>query len=74
MRSASVRYPRRGAVKEAVETALEAFDGVIDVIVNNAGMAALDTSTGCVRNVMNAVIDTNLKGAMLRHQVRRATT
>ena len=51
-------------VKESVDTALEAFDGVIDIIVNNAGMAALDTVHGMRSHVMNAVIDTNLKGAM----------
>lgn len=51
-------------VRAAVEKALEEFGGVIDVIVNNAGMAALDTVHGMRSNVMNAVIDTNLKGAM----------
>jgi NAD(P)-dependent dehydrogenase (short-subunit alcohol dehydrogenase family) len=51
-------------VRTAVEKALEEFDGVIDVIVNNAGMAALDTVHGMRSHVMNAVIDTNLKGAM----------
>ena len=51
-------------VRAAVVKALEEFDGVIDVIVNNAGMAALDTVHGMRSHVMNAVIDTNLKGAM----------
>jgi len=51
-------------VRAAVQKALEEFDGVIDVIVNNAGMAALDTVHGMRSHVMNAVIDTNLKGAM----------
>ena len=51
-------------VEDAVGRALEAFDGVIDVLVNNAGIAALDTIHGMRANVLHAVIDTNLKGAM----------
>ena len=51
-------------VKASVEKALEEFDGVIDIIVNNAGMAALDTIHGMRSHVLHAVIDTNLKGAM----------
>jgi (-)-trans-carveol dehydrogenase len=52
-------------VKAAVAKALDAFGGRIDVLVNNAGMAALDTVHGMRSNVLHAVIDTNLKGAML---------
>lgn len=51
-------------VQSAVGRALDAFDGVIDVLVNNAGMAALDTIHGMRSNVLHAIIDTNLKGAM----------
>lgn len=51
-------------VKAAVDKALEEFDGVIDIVVNNAGMAALDTIHGMRSHVLHAVIDTNLKGAM----------
>ena len=51
-------------VRVAVGKALDAFDGVINVIVNNAGVAALDTIHGMRSNVLHAVIDTNIKGAM----------
>lgn len=51
-------------IEAAVATALAAFDGRIDVIVNNAGMAALDTIHGMRSNVLHNVIDINLKGAM----------
>jgi (-)-trans-carveol dehydrogenase len=51
-------------VATAVGKALAEFGGVIDVLVNNAGVAALDTVHGMRSNVLHAVIDTNLKGAM----------
>jgi (+)-trans-carveol dehydrogenase len=51
-------------VQAAVSKALDAFDGVINVIVNNAGIAALDTIHGMRSHVMHAVLDTNIKGAM----------
>jgi (-)-trans-carveol dehydrogenase len=51
------------AVKTAVETALAEFDR-IDVLVNNAGMAALDTIHEMSASTLDAVIDTNLKGPM----------
>ncbi len=51
-------------VKAAVNTALEEFDGVINVVVNNAGIAALDSITEMRGNVMDAVIDTIVKGHM----------
>jgi (-)-trans-carveol dehydrogenase len=51
------------AVRGAVEETLEAF-GRIDVLVNNAGMAALDTIHEMSAATLDAVIDTNLKGPM----------
>jgi len=51
-------------VAAAVGKALAEFGGVIDIVVNNAGVAALDTVHGMRSNVLHAVIDTNLKGAM----------
>ena len=51
-------------VKAAVGKALEAFDGVINVIVNNAGAAALDFIHTMRSSTLHAVIDTNVKGAM----------
>ncbi len=51
------------AVRQAVETALAEFDR-IDVLVNNAGMAALDTIQDMSAATLDAVIDTNLKGPM----------
>ncbi len=51
------------AVRQAVKTALAEFDR-IDVLVNNAGMAALDTIQDMSAATLDAVIDTNLKGPM----------
>ncbi len=51
-------------VAAAVGKALAEFGGVIDVLVNNAGVAALDTVHGMRSNVLHAVLDTNLKGTM----------
>jgi NAD(P)-dependent dehydrogenase (short-subunit alcohol dehydrogenase family) len=51
-------------VKAAVSQALDEFDGVINIIVNNAGIAALDTIHGMRSHVMHAVLDTNIKGAI----------
>ncbi|MGY1694388.1 MULTISPECIES: SDR family NAD(P)-dependent oxidoreductase [unclassified Geodermatophilus] len=51
------------AVRQAVETALAEFDR-IDVLVNNAGMAALDTIQDMSAATLDAVVDTNLKGPM----------
>ena len=51
-------------VKAVVDKALEEFDGVIDVVVNNAGIAALDSITEMRSHVMDAVIDTIVKGHM----------
>jgi (-)-trans-carveol dehydrogenase len=51
-------------VEAAVTRALDFFDGRIDVVVNNAGVAALDTIQGMRSHVMDAVIDTILKGHM----------
>lgn len=50
-------------VRSAVDKALEFFDGAIDVIVNNAGIAAMDAIHKMRPSTMNAIIDTNLKGA-----------
>lgn len=51
-------------VQDAVGKALAEFGGRIDIIVNNAGIAALDTIHGMRSNVLHNIIDTNLKGAM----------
>ena len=51
-------------VKASVDAALDFFDGRIDVVVNNAGIAALDTIQDMRSNVMDAVIDTIVKGHM----------
>ncbi len=51
------------AVRTAVEKTLEEF-GRIDVLVNNAGMAALDTIHEMSAATLDAIIDTNLKGPM----------
>ena len=51
------------AVRAAVETALAEFER-IDLLVNNAGMAALDTIHDMGSATLDAIIDTNLKGPM----------
>ena len=51
-------------VEQAVKTALTEFDGVINVLVNNAGIAALDPIHQMRSNVLHNVIDSNLKGTM----------
>ena len=51
------------AVRTAVGSALAEF-GRIDILVNNAGMASLDTIQDMPAGVLDAVIDTNLKGPM----------
>ena len=51
------------AVGEAVRAALEEF-GRIDILVNNAGMASLDSIDEMSTAVLDAIIDTNLKGPM----------
>ena len=51
-------------VEASVAKALDFFDGRIDVLVCNAGVAALDTIQGMRPNVMDAVIDTIVKGHM----------
>jgi (-)-trans-carveol dehydrogenase len=51
------------AVGQAVRTALEEF-GRIDILVNNAGMASLDSIDEMPTAVLDAIIDTNLKGPM----------
>lgn len=60
------------AVQNAVHQAMDAF-GQIDILVNNAGMAALDSIQDMRRTVLDAVIDTNLKGPMMvaKHVVPR---
>ncbi len=51
-------------IEDAIGKALAEFGGRIDVIVNNAGIAAMDTIHGMRSNVLHNIIDTNLKGAM----------
>lgn len=51
-------------VEASVAKALDYFDGRIDVLVCNAGVAALDTIHGMRSHVMDAVIDTIVKGHM----------
>lgn len=51
------------AVERAVGEALEVF-GRIDLLVNNAGMAALDTIHDMRSDVLHAILDTNIKGPM----------
>jgi NAD(P)-dependent dehydrogenase (short-subunit alcohol dehydrogenase family) len=50
-------------VKSAVGAAL-AYFGRIDIVINNAGMAALDSIGDMRQSTLNGVIDTNLKGPM----------
>lgn len=52
------------AVSAAVDEALAAF-GRIDILINNAGMAALDTLHDMSPENLDAIIDTNLKGPMI---------
>ncbi|GAA4680780.1 mycofactocin-coupled SDR family oxidoreductase [Pseudonocardia yuanmonensis] len=51
-------------VESAVAKALDFFDGRIDILVCNAGVAALDSIQGMRSHVMDAVIDTIVKGHM----------
>ena len=51
------------AVKHAVDEVLGRL-GRVDIVVNNAGVAALDTVHQMRPETLHAVIDTNLKGAM----------
>ena len=51
-------------VEDAIGKALAEFGGRIDIVVNNAGIAALDTIHGMRSNVLHNIIDTNIKGAM----------
>jgi NAD(P)-dependent dehydrogenase (short-subunit alcohol dehydrogenase family) len=53
-----------GQVEAAVAKALGYFDGRIDILVNNAGVAALDSIQDMRAHVMDAVIDTIVKGHM----------
>ena len=52
-------------VGDAVGKALAEFGGRIDILVNNAGIAALDGIETMRTNVLDAIIDINLKGTML---------
>ncbi|NWJ72618.1 SDR family NAD(P)-dependent oxidoreductase [Pseudonocardia sp. ICBG1122] len=51
-------------VEAAVSKALGFFDGRIDILVNNAGVAALDSIQDMRLGVLDAVIDTIVKGHM----------
>jgi NAD(P)-dependent dehydrogenase (short-subunit alcohol dehydrogenase family) len=51
-------------VAAAVNKALDFFGGEINVLVNNAGIAALDPIHQMRSSTLHAIIDTNLKGTM----------
>lgn len=51
-------------VSRAIYKALEFFDGTINVLVNNAGVAALDFIHTMRSSTLHAVLDTNIKGTM----------
>ena len=51
-------------VEASVAKALDFFDGRIDILVCNAGVAALDSIQGMRAHVLDAVIDTIVKGHM----------
>lgn len=51
-------------VEASVAKALDFFDGRIDILVCNAGVAALDSIQGMRSHVLDAVIDTIVKGHM----------
>jgi NAD(P)-dependent dehydrogenase (short-subunit alcohol dehydrogenase family) len=51
-------------VKAAVSEALDFFDGRIDILVCNAGIAALDTIQEMRSHVLDAIFDTIVKGHM----------
>jgi NAD(P)-dependent dehydrogenase (short-subunit alcohol dehydrogenase family) len=51
-------------VEASVAKALDHFDGRIDILVNNAGVAALDSIQDMRSHVLDAVIDTIVKGHM----------
>jgi len=53
-----------GQVQAAVGKALDFFDGRIDVLVCNAGLAALDSIQDMRGHVLDAVLDTIVKGHM----------
>jgi (+)-trans-carveol dehydrogenase len=53
-----------GQVQAAVGKALDFFDGRIDVLVCNAGVAALDSIQDMRGHVLDAVLDTIVKGHM----------
>ena len=53
-----------GQVQSAVGKALDFFDGRIDVLVCNAGVAALDSIQDMRGHVLDAVLDTIVKGHM----------
>jgi NAD(P)-dependent dehydrogenase (short-subunit alcohol dehydrogenase family) len=55
-----VRYEEQ--VEPAVAKALDFFDGRIDVLVNNAGVAAAGPVTEVCRADVDLVLDTNVKG------------
>lgn len=53
-----------GEVEAATSKALEYFDGRIDVLVNNAGVAATGMINELKREDVDVVVDTNLKGTI----------
>jgi len=51
-------------VEAAAAQTLAAF-GRIDIVINNAGMASLDSIQDMPKSILDSIIDTNLKGPML---------
>ncbi len=68
----SLRYTDPGQVDNLWDQAIQKFSRV-DIWVNNAGVASpVSDAWNVHREDIESVIDTNLKGAILRNQCSRA--